>query len=390
MFNRWILYVSVLVLTPSLAAQAADRQARPPTSARAGSTQPVLEAAFETPKPPASLLPPGTAKGPHGVVGYDRGLYIATGDDEFRLFVRGRLAARWEAGSAGDTLYQRGSLPTARLHVGGHVFADTKFSISLEVASGTPQLRDAYIDQPLLGAHLRLGQFKRPFSRQQLVSLGEQQFTARAITDRFVLADRDVGFSFWNRPRASDSGFEWYLGAFTGQGSAPQASLFDVRPVAVVRVGYGSLRSDGYSESDLDGGPVRYSVAAGYLADFANFDLSRMQHKASLDTSIKASGLSLAASAYLVSRRQAGARTTELGFHTQLGYFVVPRRVEFAGRVAQVPFAVNERQAQEVAVVGNLYLRGHQQKWQLEAATQRFAAPQDYAWTVRVQTQLLF
>ena len=70
----------------------------------------------------------------------------------------------------------------------------------------------------LLGLHLRVGQWKRPFSRQQLTSSGKQEFVDRSLTDKAFGAGRDVGMMVHNNfTRAK--GLEWAAGVFNGNGA---------------------------------------------------------------------------------------------------------------------------------------------------------------------------
>lgn len=357
------------------------------------------------PVPPASLPAPGTAAAvTSGKVGYDEGLYIATSDEEFRLKLGGWIIGRWGMASVADDVTQRFAVPGARITLSGNVFATTAFQLSLDVGAGTATLRDAYVDRPVLGTTLRFGQFKRPFSRQFIIARSRLQFTERALTNAWLGADRDVGASLFARPKPKAAGVEWAVAAFSGYGSAlrascdtgtpptcgvPATSTADGKPTLVARLGWTSRMADSYEESDLDGGPLRFAIGAGYLVDLADGRRADMRHQAGLDLSLKANGASLAAAAYLVRGDDAaGARETTYGGHLQAGYMLVPRRVELAARFAQVPVA--DEALHEVLGVVNLFGHGHRQKWQAEGGITHLTDGDGVDWTLRLQSQIAF
>jgi hypothetical protein len=340
---------------------------------------------------PRNLPPIGSAKAPRAVAGYDDGLYIATTNDAHRVGIAGRLATRFTVGRDPDGLVRsRFAIPTARLGLSGHVFGVNDFKLSGEVSRGLFELRDAYVDRPLFGAHLRLGQFKAPYSRQQMTSLSQMQFTDRALTNVFADASRNLGASVYGRPDANRSGVEWYLGVFNG-GSRLQAPVVlrdDARPGPQVaaRVGWSSAHVNGYDEADFDGGPPRVAAALGYLGDLGPTDA--MIHRFNVDGAFKAYGTSLSWAVYLNSRPSpAPSRTLERGYHVQAGHFLVPRRLEFAARFAQVPDGSRARH--EVLAAMNIYRFEHKLKWQLEGGSFHSSGADVFDWFVRAQMQLV-
>jgi hypothetical protein len=64
---------------------------------------------------------------------------------------------------------------------------------------------------------LRAGQWKRPFSRQQIGSSGRLELTDRSITDKAFGAGRDIGLAVHNNYEKSPD-LEWALGVFNGTG----------------------------------------------------------------------------------------------------------------------------------------------------------------------------
>ena len=101
----------------------------------------------------------------------------------------------------------------------------------------------------------------------------------------------------------------------------------------------GTRRSaKGYSEVDLEGGPLRYSVAAAYKIDLANFAkhgqpslADNLSHGLEVDWNIKANGLSFSGGVVMMKLKTADA---QYGFVIQPGFMVVPKHVELAARFA--------------------------------------------------------
>ena len=369
-----------------------------PTPSPAPEPSPVPPPAPPRLVPPADLPPPGNAREPRGLVTYADGLVIATRDDEFALRIDGRVQVRDELDHQPGGFANRLVIPTARLQLDGHMLADLDYALSAELGSGSAQLADAYVDRGVFGARLRLGRFKVPFSRQQLATLVDQQFTQRAITSAPLAADRDLGAMVY-APAAPSGGLEWALAVFNGYtanelqlcpgGTCGQTPLAD-HPVGVVRAGWASAHADGYEESDLDGGPPRLAVAANYMIDFARGTTALMRHTGGLDVVVKAYGYSLNAAGYAISQRDDRSTPrvrTYLG-HGQLGYFLIPRHVELAGRYARVERG--DVAAQEALGVVNVFRHGRQAKWQLEGGATRADNEPSWNWLVRLQTQLVF
>jgi phosphate-selective porin OprO and OprP len=310
--------------------------------------------------PAVEILDPKSAS-----IRYDGGFTLRSGDDRFSLKLVTRLQPRWEARVADDgddatasELAHRFMMSRARLTLQGHAFGSTEFKVQIDFARGFVTLKDAYLDQPLAGAvTLRLGQFKRIYSRHQLASTAALQLVERAPTDVFGGAGRDLGVALHNGFEASP-GLEWAVGVFNGTGDAarircnvttatttcanPSNVPTDIGPMVVAHVGVNTGGIKGYVESDLEGGPLRAAAAVGYAGDLAQGESDDMVHRLTVDAIIKVFGLAASGSFHLVNRRGATERETDLGFHAQAGYMLIPRKLELAARYAQVPAAGDE------------------------------------------------
>lgn len=342
-------------------------------------------------------------------VTYDRGLTFASRDDRFGLKISFRNQLRFQTTRPTEDNSQFASqflIPRARLTVDGHVFGKgTRYRMELAMgdAGSFSFVRDLIVDQKIASAPVwfRAGVWKRPFNRQELVSDFASQFNERAITATFVGGGRDLGIAVHDDYEKSPEGLEWIVGVFnsfnggeerpdiggcttsmaTGTTSCPPPTNFpaDFAPAIVARAGWNSGDIKGYAESDLDGGPLRWGVGAAYKIDLGNLHkqaedsvADNLSHGIEVDAMIKVEGTCVELGAYLM-RLPASKATNKsseagLGAFGQIGYMVVPKRVEIAGRFAIAPDARTEDRNQlEGRVAVNLFWQGHAWKWATDA-----------------------
>jgi hypothetical protein len=340
---------------------------------------------------------PAAAEPPRLTATYDRGVVLASDDGTFRLRLALRSQVRLEstraaAGSASTA--SRLYVPRARLQLEGHVFgAATRYKLELGLGDrgGFGFVRDLFVEQrlPRGGLWVRAGQWKRPFNRQELIADFASELNERAITADFAGGGRDVGVAIHNDYEASPDGLEWVVGlfnSFSGGGDRPAITTTcsdeggaidcttppptavpaDFAPALVARAGWNLGGIRGYSEADLEGGPLRLAVGLAYKIDLA--DLSRgeqatvaanLQHGLQADALLKVAGLDVQAGVYLMRLRAAAA---QLGAFTQAGWFVTPRRAQVAARVAFVP-AAGPRTLLEARAGFTWHWQGHAWKW---------------------------
>ena len=351
---------------------------------------------------------------PKPVVGYDNGFFIKTDDDKYKLKIGGQLQTRFEYfGEDTDGVDPRYavSIPRARLKISGNVFTPAlRFEVMPDFGKGAPALKDAWADAELVQGWLilRVGQTKRPFSRQQLASSSALEMNDTAITDKLFGAGYDLGVMFHNDYGKSPA-FEWAFGFFNGTGDKPwfkskvetdlataddgtQSATTTIdekktaftnipdrfRPAIVARVGYNYGGIKAYSEADLEGGPLRLGVGLSGQADLNTDDQGKGAVKGDLDFILKAHGFSLSGAGYVSSAQKADKDWAEqelsaLGAHVQAGY-VVSGLVQPVLRYAVVDptdkyadsdfFKFNREQE----ILGGLafYFFKHNAKWQTE------------------------
>jgi hypothetical protein len=153
-------------------------------------------------------------------------------------------------------------------------------------------------------------------------------------------------------------------GKVTCINSRPTTFPSDFGPAVVARAGWNSARAKGYSEADLEGGPLRYSVAGAYKIDLANFAkhgkpslADNLSHGLELDWNVKVNGISVAGGVAMMKIKDADA---QFGVLLQPGLMVVPKKVQVAARFAMT--TDGDRKNIEALGAFNYYARGHQMK----------------------------
>ncbi len=371
------------------------------------------------PEPPPEEAPPPPPADPHAAeLKYDGGFTLASADDKFELKLGLRTQLRFEAVRADvdeAELNARFSLPRIRLQLEGHAYGPkTTYKLEFEMANkGFALIKDAFVDHKLTDkVHARIGQWKKPFNRQELVSDFGSEFLERSLANELAGAGRDLGVALHNDYEKSPEGLEWAFGVFNAgsdkpttkttcvPGALPTDPLVcttglptnvptDFGPMLVAHVGWNSAKMKGYSEGDLEGGPLRYAVAASYklnprdLDEDAAGDL-QLQHVVALDAMIKVEGLGVSGALILVKDRQADLAT---GFYGQAGYMLMPKKLLGAVRVSQVP----EGDEKRMEALGGIdwFWQGHKAKWMLDAGVIHTTGADTNDIQIRTQIQLV-
>ena len=336
------------------------------------------------------------------VAGYKKGFFIKSADERFKMSLGQRVQMRFahEEIEVGDN-ENAFSIPRARLAIKGHAFSkDLSYKFQMDLGKGNVTLKDFYVDHALMPGqlHIRAGQWKRPFSRQQITSSGKQEFVDRAITDKAFGAGRDIGVAIHNKYEKSP-GIEYALGVFNGTGDKPwfkwnednpSKSKFNnvpdhVEPAVVARLGYNYGGIKGYSEADLEGGDFRFALGASgaFFLDTDDDDDSR--RVAQCDFIMKSNGLSFSGAGYA---NYTEGSMDQLGFHTQAGY-VIKKKYQPVARYAYVAPEGEGNDQHELAVGLSTYFYGHNVKWQTElAALENEVTADESTRDYRFQTQL--
>jgi hypothetical protein len=358
-------------------------------------TQPAVAPEAAQPAVAPEPAQPAVAPEPGIRVAYDKGLSLRSGDDQFSLTlgVRSQLRAELLRTEAADEIQARFLIPRLRAQLEGHALGpDNTYKIELELAgAGTPALKDYFVDHAFSPAlRLRVGQWKRPFNRQELVSDFASEFLERSITNAFFGAGRDFGIAVHNGYEKSPDGIEWALGVFNGTGDRARQTLDcddvtdittctptppsnvpgDFGPMIVARVGWNQGGIKGYAEGDLEGGPLRLAVGASYKADLRDLDEDaagdlQIQHAAEADFMVKIQGYDLSGALLMA---KAGSADPLLGVYGQAGAFLLPRQLQVAARLGwhQVDTDMDVNRMEALGAI-SWYFAGHSYKWMADA-----------------------
>lgn len=349
----------------------------------------------ETTAPPAEK-PAKADKGAQPLsVSYDKGILISSEDGSFRTRIGIRGQFRLESSRPledGSTFSNRLALQRSRLNLEGNFFGEKnryKLDFVLSDRGSFGYIKDLYIDRDLGPAYLRAGQWKRPFNRHEMISDFYTQFNEYANVSDFLGGGRDLGVGLHNGYEKSPEGIEWVVGVFNGFSGGSDKPVItttctdndisltcatptptnvpgDWGPAIMARVGWNSKGMNGYSEADLEGGPLRYAVGLSYKVDLADFDqgaqesyADNMSHGLQADAMIKVSGFSLELGGYLMKKKSADLKWAALA---QAGMFVVPKKGELAARFSIIPSSDGRKQL-EARAAFNWYFNKHQLKW---------------------------
>ncbi len=228
-----------------------------------------------------------------------------------------KLSGRAQVRYAAEELPGEFSLPRVRLKLAGKNKYLKKAVLQADFGKGSVKLKDAFADLDFFGLTLRVGQFKKPFSRQQNTSSSRLAFVDRAATDKGFGTGRDLGFMVHNGQKKP---IEYAFGVFNGHGENGIWNVSGVaRPVAVARVGYNHGKVKGYDEVDFSGGGLRIGAALSAQQYFANSFGEKEARYLGADLIAKIAG-----AAFLAEVFQGGDLGADpwTGLHLQAGYLI--------------------------------------------------------------------
>ena len=222
-------------------------------------------------------------------------------------------------------------LRRARLALRGNPSAPATFAVRLELGddptAGSPLL-DAWgqwtVDPRL---RLRLGVQRVPFDVATSVPATHLQLPERALSTLTLGERRELGLVA--DVRLLDGRVRYQAGLFQGTDGRFTVDGDDTRPLLAVRVTAAHGRV-GPSEADLAGGALRLSVGLGGSVGGL---FGRHPWGLAADVRMKAGGLSVTA-AHL--RDGDGAGQSRTGSYLQVGWLLVPPRLEVAVRAETV------------------------------------------------------
>lgn len=386
------LLSSVALAQP--APDGAAKAAEPPTAEPPAGEPPPNPPPTDQPLIPEEPAPVVAEKKP--TAGFDKGFFLRSDDEKYALKITGRFQPFFNYSYVKSSKDSRPQLEMRRMRLvleGNLHGKNLLYKFQSDFGKGVPSVKDAHVDVRLSGdTWLRFGQWKRPFSRQQINSSGRLEMTDRSITDKAFGAGRDVGIAIRNDYEKSPE-IEWTLGVFNGRGEAPALSgtvtvdpmtgmgtlgtttntnvPAELRPAVVGRVGYNKKGLKGYSEADLEGGPLRYGVAASVWLEGDFDDNAVSDQKVQADYIVKAEGFSTTGGVYFMTAQDGDSildqASSLFGFHAQAGYMLTKQWEAVAryGYINDVTLkSKTPRDQQEISVAANFFGVGHDAKFQ--------------------------
>lgn len=310
------------------------------------------------------------------------------------------------------SLEDKGSFRIRRMRVklDGWIYAkELTYELQWDLAdtSGN-QLQDANLDYDFTGGRklfrLKAGQFKAPFSQQQLTSSGNQQLVDRSLLDAFFVPGRQLGLQLWGQigPQAYPDFVDWRVGVFNGNGRTSTANDNDEFEY-VTRVMVSPWGSVGYSESNLEAYDLRVSFAGEYNN---NDTIVQPAAGARTGTDVETFGTGVVVKAFKSlfvygqyfsgeSETPAGVETKRDGWMIQGGWLLTPKW-EIAGRWAELDPNTDTDNNDQTEWRGGIswYLNKHNWKIQAdygETKNEAAAATTNRRGKeLRVQAQLIF
>jgi hypothetical protein len=345
---------------------------------------------------------------------YDKGFVLESADGQFHMKSGIRSQLRFESRKVidGGEFTSNFSLPRVRLQLEGHAYGKANgYKVEFEFANkGYSVLKDFFYEHAFSDKlRLRLGQWKKPINRQEMISDFGSEFLERSITNEFIGGGRDQGLAVHNNYEKSPEGIEWAVGVFNGGSDRPRFGATavdcedpadittcevtpglpsnvptDFGPLLVARVGFNKGGIKGYTDSDLEGGPLRFAVAASYAVNLGDLAEDAQTHRAEVDGLVKVNGLSFLGTVFV---RKDGPADALFGALAQPGY-TINKKYQVSGRFA----FHDEGDERRVEMLGGfgLYFQGHNLKWQNDAGVVHTTGVKDAGLQVRSQVQFVF
>ena len=280
---------------------------------------------------------------------------------------------------------------------------DLTYELQFDTAAQTNLLQDANLSYDFTKGKkafmLKAGQYKVPLGRQELTSSGSQQFVDRSIVSAAFARGRDIGVQLWGTP--NNSQIDWRVGVFNGAGRTVERNDNDDLQINA-RVAWQPFGDVKYSESDFDSaGTPLFAVAASYEAN--EFPIAAAgttpahaddRTIVALDAVFKYKGFSVFAEQFDREHdRDAGLSDfDDEGLHAQIGYFVIPARLEVALRWAEFDpnSDVGNNEREETGFGFGYFWSKHNHKIQADYRMIENKASKTEDKEIRIQYQLIF
>jgi phosphate-selective porin OprO and OprP len=262
----------------------------------------------------------------------------------------------------------------ARIYFGGNIYSKLlHYYVAFDADRAKDvNLRDFYVYwTPMKELHAKIGFFKVPFNRQRLASSFKFILIERSIASEFFDQDRDYGIDIYGLP--FDGHMEYHAAVFNGAGETADANI-DNKLMYVLSVRYNPFGKYDY----LDETDFTYSETLKATIGAAVVFNPKLRDEPSeetgivgtVDFGIKYRGISWNNEYYIMSQdpEDNGDSIKSDGFFTQIGYFVLPKRLELATRYSLFdPDKDIPNDIQREYTIGlNYYFRAHRSKLQTD------------------------
>lgn len=364
----------------------------------------------------------GGENNPNVITGYSDGFYLRTDDNRFKLKFGSRVQFGYSnAWLSGAKNFGKFEATMAKFFFGGNAFSQSfQYFVQASAAnnlrtllptgatsatSGRFLLDDYFVRAYIAGLYLKLGKFKTPFGREWLVFDGDSQFVDRTAATQAFTFGRELGatLGYETKKLSIESGIfnngsNQRLGV--GYDPAGASASTPTSPLGSTTRGHGlsfmaRLVASPYGPADKSEGDVensegsRLDIGAGFVydhgrdADF-NWDRTLDDNNVNVvafggDVTWKRQGKAFHGEFfYRKVNGKLTANTKGIGFYAQPSIFVIPKKLELAGRFGWVDpnRDVARDSVLEAAGATNFYISGdHRYKVLLQYTWRRNEQP---------------
>jgi len=403
-----VLAKQAVVGEKSLSSNMGTTHPKKTETAAASKTSATTPAPESTPAAPAPEVKPPEAKKNFG---YNKGFYIQSDDEKYKLQVNSYVQLDTEYDRAGGKNTFGFMVRRAELTFSGNI-ATKKLTYKLQldfVKYKTDLLLDAYMNYAFNNNfEVRFGQQTIPWIRQQIESSSNLEFVDRSLAsieflniqdsdsdgdkkaDKQTRNSRDMGLVMRGQP--FNKKMEYQVGVFNGSGT--NSTNFNNDLLYSARAVYNIKGEFGYEEGDYD----RLDNPAVFLGGSGNYNVRDLSNdkitQMGAETGLKYKGLSMQGEFFYRHDHPGDSTLTsknDYGYYAQVGYFAVPKRLEFAARASQVFLQGLQNDKAEFNVGVNGYIYGKNLKVQTDYSVLPFntkdGVETSQRWRLRLQTK---
>lgn len=336
--------------------------------------------------------------------GYDGGFYIKTRDDAFKLQFNGRAQLQYRyvrkpnAPDDSTFMLRRGLLAATatffeKFEVAASILAGTTSGFTYATpGGGTDTHRDQILLSEFTGTlnlypalSIQVGDVYLPMDRMGETSSKSRLFvevpltatqsdggTVRTIARNPFGTDQDMGV----RINGDISKFSYSIGAVNGSGGHAYNANNELN--YGLRLVYNILGNPGYTEGDF-GWSEDPQLAIGGGAVYEDEDAVDSSTGLPLlwalstsgDAAFKWRGFTILGDVYMRKLRSVSGGSNyfnldDFGYYVHSSYFVVPKKLELGGRIAQIFREGPLNDSQEYGGVVNYYINGYNVRWQTD------------------------